>query len=120
MEYKEKVSYLKSYTIKKNRLIFLENQTLGVQAIKYSDDSSTGIQRDILAMIDEKIKIENELTKIELAIASIQEVIYRYVLQYKFIHNMSLETVSDLTGYSLSQTKRIYKKAINMIPNELF
>lgn len=96
--------------------------------------SASGISDKVGKTVAKIVDLENEInddinklvalkTEIHNSIKLMSNPLFRCVLEKKFISGYSLEKIAETTGYSLSQLKRIYKKAKEnfekMIPNEL-
>ena len=115
MTYKEKVEYLNSYRDKHFRLIYIENQLLGIKGISYEELFSNA-KKSQLDYIEEKTILEKEMAEIKQCIESIRDIKSRYVLMYKFIEFKSLEEIAEIMNYSLSWVKIYYKKGIKIVP----
>lgn len=113
MDYNEKVQYLKSYRDKYDRIIYIDNQIMGVKAISYGP--SLGGHKSINQYLAEKTGLMNEMEKIENAIDTVSNKKARLVLGYRFLQFHSLNEISKLINYSYSQTKRFYNEGIKLI-----
>lgn len=114
MKYEDKVTYLKSYQLKSDRLLFLDTQIQGVHSI--SHDGIRGYSKKTMHdYLDEKNTIIQELHTIENIINNLTDERYRYVLQYRFMIGMKLLDISEVMNYSLSHIKRLYKAAIEQL-----
>lgn len=111
MDYKEIVSYLRTYEQMYNKMTYLDGQIVGVKAIRYEPKMGTR-HKSVIDYIKEKDEVENEMAEIEDAINRVENTNARYVLVYRFVQFKKLEDVAIIMGYSTRQISRYYKKGI--------
>lgn len=80
---------------------------------------SDRVGKTVAKIVDLENEINDDIDKlvelkkvIRIKINSMSKPIHRIILERKFILRNSLESISEDIGYSLPQTKRIYKAAI--------
>ena len=72
--------------------------------IKYVD-----MEREINADIDAYIDLKREIRE---TIQAVEDIRYRAILTYKYILRYTLERIAKEMNYSISQTKRLYRRAL--------
>ena len=77
-------------------------------------DKVIDLESEILDEINEMLDLQKEARKI---INSVQDSTERVVLQYYYIDRLGMEDIADEIGYTLRQTYRIKKKALEKIKN---
>lgn len=116
MDYKETVLYLKSYKDLHYRLIYINAKLEGVKAISYDDSIGiSGTPKTKVDYIAEKEDILQKMEDIKQLIYSIDDYKQRLVLEYKFLQFYSLEQISEIMHYSLSNIQKIYKQGVKKL-----
>lgn len=113
MDYNEKVQYLKSYRDKYDRIIFIDNQMLGIKAIKYGP--SSGGHKSIEQYLAEKTGLMNEMGEIEDSINAIPDLRARSVVGYKYLQFKTYQEIAELMNYSYSQIRNLHRLGVNQI-----
>ena len=114
MDYKQKVDFLSRYKKNYYRIKFIDEKITSLRANPIREDSEYhGPGKTVEEYMDEKTVLQKEMQKVEFLIDLVQNDTEKYILGYKFLEFMTLEEIAPVIGYSFSQTKRIYKKAIN-------
>lgn len=98
----------------------------GLKALQNSEKVQGGPLKDdsrIIEEIDKIIEVEEEIKKKLLALKSFQAKLYqeielvqdmnqRVLLKNRYIFNLTWEQIAERLGYSITQTHRIHKKAL--------
>lgn len=98
----------------------------GLQALQNSEKLQGGLIKDdsrIIEKIDKIIKIEEEIkikllslktfqAKLYQEIELIQDLNQRILLKNRYIFNLTWEQIAERLGYSMTQTHRIHKAAL--------
>lgn len=98
----------------------------GLKALQNSEKVQGGPLKDdsrIIEKIDKIIEVEEEIKKKLLALKSFQAKLYqeielvqdmnqRVLLKNRYIFNLTWEQIAERLGYSITQTHRIHKKAL--------
>ena len=98
----------------------------GLKALQNSEKVQGGPLKDdsrIIEKIDKIIEVEEEIKKKLLALKAFQAKLYqeielvqdmnqRVLLKNRYIFNLTWEQIAERLGYSITQTHRIHKKAL--------
>ena len=115
MDYRQKVEFLSKYKKNYYRIKFIDDKITSLKANPVGEDNEYHAPGKTLEeYLDEKSVLQKEMNKVEFIIdCLVKNDTEKYILGYKFMEFMTLEEIAPVIGYSFSQTKRIYKKAIN-------
>lgn len=113
MDYDEKVQYLKSYRDKFDRIVFIDNQMLGIKAINYG--LTSGGHKSIEQYLAEKTGLINEMGEIEDSINAIPDLKARSVIGYKYLQFKTYQEIAKLMNYSYSQIRNLHRLGVNQI-----
>ena len=131
MTNKEKIEYLKRYTVCLKEVDRLEDEKVRLSSIRdkitptYSDmpKSGTGDKTDTAAaIIDLDLEIDYQIKKwmqygneIRQVIESVPDYNLRLLLNYRYITGMKFEQIAVTMGYSWRQIHRLHGKALEQI-----